>query len=414
MSRTAPLLLLLAAALLAVVPGARSNPLEPIEAAMVAGQYADVLQRVAAQEQRTGPSPRLESIRALALEATGDKLGALHSLLTYFELTRGADLRSNEAHQALVELRDTLQKELREAYEQRVRDDEAQRRERATTALQTAARAAEVERDRLARAYAQAQKAQVQEALKRPTAETIALVREEAPEQATRLDPRALRIADLDLGDLHLGMHAREYAALVSLRAQRYEADTSVIKRAVRDFRFKALDDTLYCVGLVYGWGDGGYTEYGTTFVQDKALWEAVNHKRERHLKDIMGWEHSIMPMNEPLALRWLAPDAVHYRPTCVRFGADRRIASIQIDFVFPWTWRKVDDVRATLRREFGEPTHESFVSHHAAKVSPHWQFTYAAVGDVVLSGELSDSYNYEKERYRTYVLRLTLDRKNR
>ncbi|HRH40534.1 MAG TPA: hypothetical protein PKY82_02740 [Pyrinomonadaceae bacterium] len=75
-------------------------------------QYEKTLTLLSAIEKDFGKSPRIESLRALTLRDLNRPRDAYNSLLAYFKLTASMDLRNNETHKSLIELKDQLQKQL--------------------------------------------------------------------------------------------------------------------------------------------------------------------------------------------------------------------------------------------------------------------------------------------------------------
>jgi hypothetical protein len=402
------------ALLLANAAAASASLTQAIEADLEAGRHAEAVRRVDEMERQSGRSPRLESLRAVALEATGDKLGALRSLLAYTDLTRGMNLRDNEAHVALIEMRDRLRNELREEYRKKKDEEESRRRREGAETARAATTAEQAEGQRAAQAYAQRQERLIDAALKNATPETLeTLKRETRTAKTDKLDVRALRIADLDTGDVRLGMPLTEFAALVTHRVRRQPMQTSMVRRLVEDYRFKLGNDRQFWWGLRFGQALEAEAAYSVleSDLFDRGL-------KVRDYDDYVGefdrFANAIMPANQPAGLGLLAPGVALYRVTAVKFDAANRVQLIRMHFVFPWAWRDVNAVRAAFTREFGPPWSENTFTDSSARTGggTSWYFSYGAFGPVTLSGNLRDEHDRKGERERTYVMELELARK--
>lgn len=404
----------LAAGLMLGLACAAASPVQSIEADLEAGRYADTVRRIDELERQSGRSPRLESMRAIALEASGDKLGALRSLLAYTDLTRGMNLRDNEAHAALVDMRDRLRNELREEYRKKKEEDESRRRRDGAETARAAAAAEQAEGQRVVQAYTQRQDRLIDAALKNATAETIESLKREARTAKTeKLDVRALRIADLDTGDVYLGMPLAEFAAQVTHRVRRQPMQTSLFRRYVEDFRFGLGGERQYWWGLRVGRALD--VEVAGSIIESHLLDRGLKIRDyDDYLGEFDRFANAVMPANEPAGLALLAPGVVRFRVTGVKFDAANKLQLIRMHFVFPWVWRDVNGVRAAFTREFGPPWSENTFTDSSARSGggTSWYFSYGAFGPVTLSGNLRDEHDRKGERERTYVMELELARK--
>jgi hypothetical protein len=98
-------------------------------------QYERALGYLEAHEKALGTSPRLESLRALALMELGKYPGAYKALRVYFRLIAGRDMGGNVAHQDLMKLRDNLAARMETEYKKKTMESVARREEEATQAM---------------------------------------------------------------------------------------------------------------------------------------------------------------------------------------------------------------------------------------------------------------------------------------
>ncbi|MGC4074211.1 MAG: hypothetical protein QM760_17210 [Nibricoccus sp.] len=118
-------------------PGGEDPLAQAIEA-YSSGDQTRCLGIVAALELQQGPSPKLESLRALSLHETGkDDALTFKSLERYWEMTRdNASIFNNENHRELMTLLDDYRKKL----EERKKEEADERRKKADEAAQAAER----------------------------------------------------------------------------------------------------------------------------------------------------------------------------------------------------------------------------------------------------------------------------------
>lgn len=109
--------------------GSVGGSLVAAQEAFESGEYEQAIRLLDEFEKLRGTSPRLESVRALALNELGRKAQALKALQIYFRLTANRDLSGNPAHQELVKLRDELSKQIDQEFESRKKklDEERER-----------------------------------------------------------------------------------------------------------------------------------------------------------------------------------------------------------------------------------------------------------------------------------------------
>lgn len=106
-------------------------PIDMAAKAYEGGDYEQALSHLNAVDKANGFTPRAESLRVLSFNALGRTREAYISALRYEQLTKGRNLDGNEAHQAILDLREDLRQQIAE---ERQRKRDAIQRERAEEA----------------------------------------------------------------------------------------------------------------------------------------------------------------------------------------------------------------------------------------------------------------------------------------
>lgn len=172
------------------VGGARAaGPGDDAAACLETEQFEACLAQVDKLEAKGGRSPRLESIRAIALDQLGRTAAAYRSLLVYTELTRKLPLSDDPAHQALMAMRDRVKADLAREFEGRRNGVDAERQQAADGAV----REASVRQDTIARNLQREHQATSQRLLTQAYARATDKAAFEARMQAEGVDPKTLR-----------------------------------------------------------------------------------------------------------------------------------------------------------------------------------------------------------------------------
>lgn len=168
---------------------AHAGPLDEAQACIDAEQFEPCLATIDKLEARLGRSPRLESMRAVSLEALGRNDAAYRSLLVYTELTRKLPLAGDASHQALLEMRDRLRADLEREKAARRSALDAERQQAAEAAVREAREGGAQQARTLQRSFQDAQRRVLTQAYAAaPDKATF-----EARMQAEGKDPKALR-----------------------------------------------------------------------------------------------------------------------------------------------------------------------------------------------------------------------------
>jgi hypothetical protein len=174
----------------AAIGGAQAaGPLDEAAACLETERFEACLAQVDKLETKGGRSPRLESIRAIALDQLGRTAAAYRSLLVYTELTRRLSLSDDPAHQALIAMRDRLKTDLAREFEARKSGLDAERQKAADLVVREAA----VRQDTVAKTLQREHQATSQRLLTQAYARAPDKAAFEARMQAEGVDPKKLR-----------------------------------------------------------------------------------------------------------------------------------------------------------------------------------------------------------------------------
>jgi hypothetical protein len=349
---------------------------EAIGEMLVSGAYDDVLAQVELMERRTGPAPRLESLRALALEGAGRRLEAYRSLLVYTQLTRASKLDGDEAHADLLQLRDKLKEQLQREYEARKEEDA---KKRTAAAREILAASTGAERQELAARAEQLRRkhdALIDAVVARPTPEALAeLKRQVDSPRARSLDPRILRIPQIETGPIHLGMTASAFQSLLEQRVASFPATSSHVSKYVKSF--KATLNPLKNGGNKYYlsnrfkndlMNDVRYRDYDRVWAQYGPEIEQLN-----------AW---VQPPAERAAYSRVVPQAASAWIDELEFDPRGLLSEIRITYSFA---REPDArVVGVLQDMFGPPTSRS---RFWAPAEHHHTFSYQLGRQAFMTG---------------------------
>lgn len=316
---------------------------EAIGELLASGAYEEVLAQVQLMERRTGAAPRLESLRALALEGAGRKLEAYRSLLVYTQLTRTSKLDDDEAHADLLQLRDKLKEQLQKEYDARKQEDA---RKRAAAGREVLAASISADRQELATRAEQMRRKQdalIDAVLARPTPETMAELKRFDSPRVRALDPRILRIPQFDTGPIRLGMTLDAFQSLIEQRVAGFSASSSRMTNYVKAFKVKVHP------------GDKGISSYKLVSASQGVLDDVRSRDYDSYLPEVRQLAAVVQPAAERGGYVRLIPEAKSALIDGVEF--DPRGVLSRMTLTYSFAVRPTAGVVRHLEEMFGPAT---------------------------------------------------------
>ena len=299
-------------------------------------------------EKQEGFSPRLESIRAMALHELSRPADTFCSLERYAELTRGnASLQENPSHRELLQLLEQYRQKLAAEKKEKEKKLKETRDAEAAKILAAARTAAEQKQtavrkrfDRKLAALAPRQRTQL-------SVDDYTLLKAAGSTAfSAQIDERVFGIPKLDTGVYRLGTSRQQFKAIVNRRLQETLPKADEALRAIIA-RFRLPGDERVHLGVAFPVSAAGTPSLLTTGSElESFAWSQPEFRLAQHQQPLLGYVAAMGDAAAP-ALAALGPGGSAPALAQVGFDVDQRVS----DLVFVLPLPTQTDSSAVIKR---------------------------------------------------------------